>query len=156
MFKGVVNKLIELDKTISTMESCTGGEVASMITNVDGAGEVLKFSAVTYSNEFKIKMGVSEDIIDKYTVYSAPTAREMSKKITDFTLSNYGVGITGRINRMDEFNPIGGNDSIIYISIYDRDKDVFYEKEVHAINGTRYKNKYLIARYVESLLESML
>ena len=55
MFKGVVNKLIELDKTISTMESCTGGEVASMITNVDGAGEVLKFSAVTYSNEFKIK-----------------------------------------------------------------------------------------------------
>lgn len=61
MFKNVVEKLIRLGKTVSTMESCTGGYVASEITNVDGSGEVLKFSAVTYSNEFKIKMGVDKE-----------------------------------------------------------------------------------------------
>ena len=66
----VVKRLIDKNKTISTMESCTGGGVANAITNVEGASEVLKFSAVTYSNEFKIKMGVSKDVIDKYSVYS--------------------------------------------------------------------------------------
>ena len=43
----VVYKLIELNKTISTMESCTGGGVANSITNVPGASEIFKFGAVT-------------------------------------------------------------------------------------------------------------
>ena len=47
----VVKKLDELHKTISTMESCTGGRVASEITNISGASDILKFSAVTYSSE---------------------------------------------------------------------------------------------------------
>ena len=69
----VVEKLRTIGKTISTMESCTGGAVANEITNIPGASEVLKFSAVTYSNEYKIKMGVSEEIINKYSVYSIHT-----------------------------------------------------------------------------------
>ena len=52
----VVNKLKEKNKTIATMESCTGGGVANAITNVPGASEIILFSAVTYSNEYKIKM----------------------------------------------------------------------------------------------------
>ena len=64
--KVVVNRLIEKNKTISSMESCTGGGFANMVTNVPGASDVFKFSAVTYSNEFKIKMGVASEIIDNY------------------------------------------------------------------------------------------
>ena len=61
-----VDKLIEKKKTIGTMESCTGGGIADAITSVEGASLVLKFSAVTYSNEYKIKMGVKEETIEKY------------------------------------------------------------------------------------------
>ena len=60
----VVELLIKNNKTISTMESCTGGALVNAITNIPGASEVLKFSAVTYSNEYKIKMGVDKNIID--------------------------------------------------------------------------------------------
>ena len=60
----IVKKLTKENKTISTMESCTGGGFVNAITNIEGASEVLKFSAVTYSNEYKIKMGVDKDIID--------------------------------------------------------------------------------------------
>ena len=63
--KKLISKLTKLNKTISTMESCTGGALANAITNIEGASNVIKFSAVTYSNEFKIKMGVSKNIIDK-------------------------------------------------------------------------------------------
>ena len=97
----VVELLIKNNKTISTMESCTGGALVNAITNIPGASEVLKFSAITYSNEYKIKLGVDSKIIDKYTVYSIETADEMSKVISNYTNSNYGVGITGKLSRPD-------------------------------------------------------
>ena len=125
--KEIVKLLKEKNKTISTMESCTGGGIANAITNIEGASEILKFSAVTYSNEFKIKLGVSNDIIKEYTVYSKETANEMSKNISLFTNSDYGVGVTGQINRIDPSN-ITNESNKIYVSIYDKANDKFYNK----------------------------
>lgn len=153
--KEVVEKLIKNNKTISTMESCTGGSVANAITNVEGSSEIIKFSAVTYSNEFKIKMGVDKEIIDKYTVYSMETANEMSKNISDFTNSNYGVGITGQINRTDPNNIVSDNDKI-YISIYDRDNDKFYNEMITATIGTREENKKRIIEKIKEMLLNIL
>ena len=149
--KEVVELLIKEKKTISTMESCTGGGVVNEITSVEGASEILKFSAVTYSNEFKIKMGVSEDIIDKYSVYSRETADEMSKNISLFTNSNYGIGVTGKLNRVDINNPYG-EDNIVYISIYDKENNLYLNEKVEAIKATRKENKELVIEKVKELL----
>ena len=149
--KEIVEKLIKLNKTISTMESCTGGSLAGSITNIPGASEIFKFGAVTYSNEFKIKMGVNKDVIDKYSVYSENTANEMSKNISDFTNSNYGIGITGKLNRQDVNNTRGEN-NIVYISLYDRDNDCYYNRKVTVIYETREENKqYVIDNVIELL-----
>lgn len=153
--KDIVTKLTELGKTISTMESCTGGAIANAITNIEGASEVLKFSAVTYSNEFKIKMGVNPQVIEDYSVYSINTANEMSKKISEFTGSDYGIGVTGRINRVDKNNP-GGKENAIYISIYDRNKQQFYTNEINAIAGTRAENKEYIIDNIITMLQKVL
>ena len=75
----IVKRLTEKSLTIATMESCTGGAVANAITDIEGASIVFKFGAVTYSNEYKIKMGVNPEVIDKFTVYSMETAKEMSE-----------------------------------------------------------------------------
>ena len=151
--KRIVDKLIEKKKTISTMESCTGGGVANAITNIEGASEVLKFSAVTYSNEYKIKMSVSSDIIDKYSVYSIETAMEMSKNISKFTNSNYGVGITGKLNRVD-VNNLYGSDNEVFISIYDKDLDKFYNYNLEVNKGSRKENKEVVINLIiEKLLE---
>ena len=138
--KDLVEKLIKNNKTISSMESCTGGGVANAITNIEGASEVLKFSAVTYSNEFKIKMGVSKEVIDKYSVYSNETACEMSKNISMFTNSDYGIGITGKLNRVDINNPYG-DDNDVFVSIYDRENNKFYNDKVEATLPSRKENK---------------
>lgn len=151
--RDVVNLLIEKKMTIATMESCTGGFVASSITDIDGSSSVLKFSAVTYSNEYKIKMGVSKEVIDKYSVYSINVAREMAKKISAFASSDIGVGITGKINRVDE-NNLFGDDNKIYYAIYDKNSDKYYEYELIAINDTRLNNKkYIMENISKSLLE---
>lgn len=95
----IVRLLKGKNKTLSFMESCTGGFLASKITNISGSSEVLKVSLVTYSNEYKIKFGVAKEIIDKYTVYSIETAKEMAKNVTLFANSNFGVGITGELRK---------------------------------------------------------
>ena len=151
MIEKLVNLLIDKKKTISTMESCTGGCFVNEITNISGSSEILKFSAVTYSNEFKIKMGVDADIINKYSVYSMETAKDMSKKISDFTNSNYGVGITGKINRIDK-NNMYGKDNVIYVSIYDRDNDKYYTLSIDTIDGSRDENKRMIVINIVKLL----
>ena len=141
--EGMIGYLKEKKKTISTMESATGGYLASSITNVSGSSLVFQYGAVTYSNEYKIKMGVAEDILSKYSVYSMECANAMSKAIVNFTNSDYGVGVTGKINDSDPAN-LFGDDSTIYISIYDRENDRFYTKVVKAKKSSRVKNKELI------------
>ena len=149
--KDLVEKLIKNNKTISSMESCTGGGVANAITNIEGASEVFKFSAVTYSNEFKIKMGVSKEVIDKYSVYSNETACEMSKNISMFTNSDYGIGITGKLNRVDINNPYG-DDNDVFVSIYDRENNKFYNDKVEATLPSRKENKKLVIEKVINML----
>ena len=153
--KEIVKILKEKQKTISTMESCTGGSIANAITNIEGSSEILKFSAVTYSNEFKIKLGVSENIIKKHTVYSKETANEMSKNISLFTNSDYGIGVTGQINRKDPSN-ITNESNKIYISIYVKDNNVFYNKTLIAIDDTREKNKEYIIKNIKNMLKDIL
>jgi len=149
----VVKILTEKRKTISTMESCTGGGVANAITNIEGASHVLKFSAITYSNKFKIKMGVDSKVIDVYSVYSMETAIEMSKNICEFTNSNYGVGITGKLNRVDTSNPYG-KDNIVYISIYDKDNNKYYNDSIEVSGSNRRINKdEVINLIVNNLLD---
>lgn len=118
--KKLVETLTNKKQTISTMESCTGGALASAITNAQGSSLIFKFGAVTYSNEFKIKMGVPEETIKKYSVYSKETAIEMSKKIQAFTNSDFAIGITGKINSPDPNNKFG-NDNEIFISIFQKE-----------------------------------
>ena len=141
--KKVVDRLRDLNKTVATMESCTGGFVASSITDIEGASDVLKFSAVTYSNEYKIKMGVSSEIIDKYSVYSKEVAREMAYNISLYVNSNYGIGITGKINRIDK-NNLSGEDNKVFYCIYDKDNGVYYDFSFVCVDDTRNQNKKYI------------
>ena len=151
--KEVIDILTKKNKTISTMESCTGGGVANAITNIEGASNVIKFSAVTYSNEYKIKMGVSKEVIDKYSVYSIETAMEMSKNISDFSNSDYGIGITGKLNRVDE-NNLYGKDNVVFISIYDKEFNKYYNYNLEIKKSSRKENKELVINLVvEKLLE---
>ncbi len=147
----VIELLKMQNKTISTMESCTGGYLANTITNIEGASQVFKFGAVTYANEFKIKMGVNKDIISKYSVYSTETAAEMSKNISKFTDSDIGIGITGELSftKEKEYN-------YVYVSIYEKAKDVFVNKKITLTNKLRSLNKEIIIKEIIEELKTIL
>jgi len=138
----IVEKLKQLNKTVSTMESCTSGSLASAFTNVDGASEILQFSAITYSNEFKIKMGVPAKVIDEFGVYSIETAIEMAKNITKFSNSDFGIGVTGKLN----------DDLTVYFCIYEKAKNLYYTDIIKVDKTTRIENKQMI---IEAILKRL-
>ena len=135
--KSLVKYLIENNKKISTMESCTGGEIASTITNIEGASNVFEFSAVTYSNEYKIKMGVNKEVINKYTN------------------ANYSIGVTGQLKRKDPNNKTN-EDNKIYISIYNKDNDTYHNKIIIADKLTRKANKKKVVKTIIQMFNNIL
>lgn len=146
-YEFIVNKLIDNNETVSLMESCTGGAVTSEITNINNSSNVIKFSAITYSNLFKEKFNIDKKIIDKYTVYSIEVAKEMAKQICLYSNSNYGIGITGRLLRND-YNNMSGDNNIVYISIYDIKNDYYLETSVTVDGSTKKECKEYIIRLI--------
>lgn len=103
-YKKVINSLIQRKLTITSMESCTGGLISSLITDVDGSSAVFHHSFVTYDNNAKIEEGVSEGIILSRGVYSSTTAYAMASACMEKVNANIGIGVTGSLNTVDPNN----------------------------------------------------
>ena len=91
-----VRLLREKHLTLATAESCTGGLVAEMLTQVPGTSEVFGFGYVTYWEQAKARMiGVDPAVIETYNVVSAPVAAQMAWGAKETAGADIGVGITG-------------------------------------------------------------
>ena len=115
--------LISRHLTITTMESATSGQIASLIIDTEGSSAVLKGAFVTYCNEAKIMQGVPAEIIDRYTVYSKETAGAMAKACRKAYNANIGIGVTGTMGNVDPANPDASVPGQVYFAI-DIDGDV--------------------------------
>ncbi len=92
----VVKELIRRKLTVATAESCTGGLLASRITNISGSSQVFLEGAVCYSNDAKVRtVGVKLSTLAKHGAVSEPVARQMAQGIRCRAGSDFGVGITG-------------------------------------------------------------
>jgi len=87
--------LLASGKTLAFAESCTGGLATSLLVSISGASKVLKESVITYSNESKIRLGVSESTLDLYGAVSEHVALEMAEKVRSQANTDIGVGISG-------------------------------------------------------------
>jgi nicotinamide-nucleotide amidase len=93
----VVGKLLkEGQKTVSTAESCTGGNIAHLLTGVAGSSAYFKGSVIAYDNSIKTQLlGVQDYIMTKYGAVSENTAREMVIGIRNLLKTDYAVATTG-------------------------------------------------------------
>jgi len=83
-------------KTIAMAESCTGGLVASRITNVAHSSEIFHYGWVTYANEAKItELGVPPGLLEKHGAVSAEVAQAMAEGTLRGSGSDVAVAVTG-------------------------------------------------------------
>jgi len=95
--EAVVAELLNGRKlTIATAESCSGGLLASRLTDVPGSSAYMQQGVVCYSNESKTQwLGVPSTLIDVHGAVSEPVAKAMAAGIRAKTSADIGVGITG-------------------------------------------------------------
>ncbi len=94
--KILVKTLKSLGFKIATAESCTGGLVAKMITDISGASSVFEYGAVTYSNQAKMDLlGVKPETLDNFGAVSEETAKEMAEGALKLSGADISVSVTG-------------------------------------------------------------
>ena len=89
-------KLTQLNKTIATAESCTGGKIAESFTANAGASKYFKGSIVSYATEAKIKiLKVDEALINEFSVVSSQVAEAMAKSVLQLFDTDFAIATTG-------------------------------------------------------------
>jgi nicotinamide-nucleotide amidase len=125
----VIGKLLKsAKKTVCTAESCTGGEVAHLLTSVAGSSAYYKGSVIAYANSVKTQLlGVEEYIIEKYGAVSQETVKEMAIGARKLLNTDYAVATSGIAG------PDGGTETkpagTIWIAVAS-EKEVVFEKHV--------------------------
>jgi len=92
----VARLLIERGLTISIAESCTGGYISNLLTNISGSSAYYERGIVSYSNASKVEiLKVNEDIIAQNGAVSLEVARQMAEGIKSISGTDIGLSITG-------------------------------------------------------------
>ena len=146
--ESVVSLLERLNRTIAVAESCTGGLICDMLTDVPGVSRFLLECVVAYSNESKVReLNVRKDLIESKGAVSREVALAMARGIRVRSGADIGVAVTGIAG------PGGGSDSqpvgLVYIAL---DDDAHHLLKEHRLFGGRRNIKDRAAKQLLNLL----
>lgn len=139
--------LIEKQMTITTMESATSGQIASLLTDTEGASAIFKGAYITYCNEAKVMQGVPEEVIKRFSVYSRETAIAMAEACVQSYGADIGIGVTGNMGNVDPANADVSVPGRIFFAIHIFDTIDVYEVEI-APQPSRLAYKLAVAKEV--------
>jgi nicotinamide-nucleotide amidase len=142
----VGNTLRKRKMTLAVAESCTGGLISNLITDVSGSSEYFKMGVVAYSNKIKENvLWIPGSLIRKHGAVSRQVALEMAEGARAISSADVGVGITGIAG------PTGGTKSkpvgLVYISLVTPRKRIVKE---YNFKGSR---QYIKLQASEAALE---
>ena len=120
----VIGKLLnQKGASVATAESCTGGLIGNVITEVSGSSAYYKGGIIAYSNELKERLlGVRHETLEQYGAVSEETAIEMARGCLAVTGADYAIattGISGPTGATEE-KPLG----LVYVAIASREEVV--------------------------------
>lgn len=133
-------KLIKENKTLSVAESCTGGWLSKILTDVSGISAIYKGGVCSYSNDIKTKiLGVKEETLSSFGAVSEQTARQMAIGVRESFGSDIGIGITGIAGPLSDntSKPVG----LIYIALSTEKETIVKELQNTFTEDIRLNNR---------------
>jgi nicotinamide-nucleotide amidase len=139
---------------VATAESCTGGMIISLLTDIPGSSSMVDRGFVTYSNEAKIDMlGVSPETLEKHGAVSAETAYEMAEG----ALKNSRAGITLAVTGIA--GPDGGSEEkpvgLVWFGMAQSGKPVVTEKRIFENRGRDFIRRQTAKHALEMGLKAL-
>ena len=154
-YRKITQTLIKRQLSITTMESCTAGQIASLITDTEGSSAILKGAYITYSNEAKVQCGVPEQTIAQYGVYSEETARAMAETARCAYSADIAIGVTGTMGNVDPANNDSTPGEVFFALATDKGTESFHVSVEPRPN--RYSYKLAVADAVaDEVMESLI
>lgn len=148
----IVTELTKRGQTLATAESCTGGHIANLITNISGSSVIFTHGFVSYANHAKEALGVPSDLIALNGAVSEPVAESLAlntKRVSGASFSLATTGIAG---------PTGGTNSkpvgTIYIALSTPEDHCIVER--HCFHTDRLSFKQLASQAALNLLRRVL
>lgn len=148
--ENIIKKFSENKITVASCESCTGGLVASAFVDVPGSSDVFLEGAVTYSNEAKVRLGVSEDTLQEFGAVSEEVALQMAKAIKKRAGASVGISTTGIAG------PGGGTDKkpvgLVYTAIVTGNGENVYKLN---LTGSRTEVRNKTVEFIKERLKEL-
>ena len=92
----LMHRLCDADLTVATAESCTGGMLAALLTDIEGAGHGFDRGFVTYTKDAKHELlGIARDVLEKNEAVSEIVARAMAEGALNRSEADVALGVTG-------------------------------------------------------------
>jgi nicotinamide-nucleotide amidase len=92
----LMHRLCDAGLTVATAESCTGGMLAALLTDIEGAGHGFDRGFVTYTKEAKSELlGISRDLLEGNEAVSEVVARAMAEGALERSKADIAIGVTG-------------------------------------------------------------
>ncbi|MFW9969220.1 MAG: CinA family protein [Candidatus Odinarchaeota archaeon] len=137
----IIKKLANKNIKIAIAESCTGGFISHIITNISGASKIFERGIVCYSNQSKIDLlNVDSQIIEKYGAVSEIVVKQLAYNSRILSNVNIGIGVSGIAG------PTGGTPEkpvgLVYIGI-STESETYVHKYMFKTNRILFKEKVL-------------
>ena len=150
-----VEELKKKSRPVSFAESCTGGLLAKMITDVSGSSAVFECGVVSYSNRIKHEiLGVKNDTLEKYTAVSEQTVIEMAQGVKRLSGADIAVSVSGIAGPGSDSSglPVG----LIWICVIFKNKTVTKKLTNSFDENVRENNRLSAAEAVFDMILSIL
>lgn len=150
--KKIALLLTQQKKTLSLAESCTGGQLANLLTNVPGSSAFFKLGVIAYHNDAKIKfLKISASLLKKCGAVSPEVAQRMAQNVRKILNTDFGIAITGIAGPTGNTatKPIG----LTYIAAATKSKSICYQ---YLFKGNRVHIKRQAAQQALKLLINFL
>ncbi len=146
-----VQKLIKENKTLSVAESCTGGWLSKILTDISGVSQIYKGGVCSYANETKMNiLGVEKDALNSFGAVSEQVAYQMANGVRKALNTDIGIGITGIAGPTSDNTekPVG----LIYVAISNSEKTTVTELRNNFTDDIRTNNRLSAIKTALNLL----
>jgi len=139
--KEIITEFTNSKITLAIAESCTGGYISNMLTNISGASKVFERGIICYSNKSKVELlNVDPESIDQHGAVSEAVAKQLANNIRVLSNVDIGIGITGIAGPMGGTSekPVG----LVYIG-FSTIEETIVEKHHFDVDRITFKTKTL-------------
>jgi len=143
----IIRLLTERRQTLAVAESCTGGLIGHLLTEIPGSSEAFLGGVIVYANTIKEKVGVPAAVLQSHGAVSAQVAQALATGVRIWTEADYGLAVTGIAgpSGATETKPVG----LVYIALA---APGHLEVQQHNFSGTRSEVKQSSAEAALALL----